>query len=124
MKSNTVKISGLSSNMSFGGAQSLVTYLSVIEIPCYFSTFKVPAELEASFQSIHNRTNSSRINELCDSIKRGLRGSERVPPLSLGFVIGGKPQLKKTRSNVTELTYSPSNYQRKEMIDSIRRDCP
>lgn len=105
--SSTVKIEGVSSQASFGKLQSVVSFVEAIDIINYFSVFDVPAELENIFQSVHNRKNQARIDNIKKNIEDGLDGAREVPNLSLTFVLSGIPKFKKQTSSLVEVEYDP-----------------
>ncbi|OLQ81175.1 hypothetical protein BIT28_07760 [Photobacterium proteolyticum] len=104
-------MTGLSPDVGDLLDQSLVTHLTAIELPSYFDLASAPyvSEMEATFKAIHNRANSSRITRICDIITRGLLGKDKIPVLSLTFVVGEKPTVEKKSNGIIKLSYYASN---------------
>ncbi len=106
-----VSVTGLGSKVSDTLDQSLVTHLMAIELPSYFDLASTPyvSEMEATFKAIHNRTNASRISRICDIIAQGVLGKDKIPVLSLTFVVGGVPSAEKKSNGLIKLSYYPNN---------------
>ncbi|MDN3661184.1 hypothetical protein [Vibrio agarivorans] len=86
--------------------QTLITTISIGELASYFSTTNLLPELRLAIDTAVNSKNVERVHLLENQLQQGAGGLSA--PLSLTFIVMGKPKLTHSTLPLATLSYNPT----------------
>nr|WP_240696932.1 hypothetical protein [Vibrio lentus] len=109
MKLLEKKISGMLVTSQGRSQQTLIASMPMVEVGTYFTTDRLLPELKWIVDAAVNPKNAQRVEKIQAELQKVVIDRTVSAPLSLTFVVVGKPVLSESSHQVSVLSYDASN---------------
>lgn len=109
LKISDNKITGLLVAAKERSPKTLITTMPMVEVGTYFSIGSLLPELKWASEAAVNAKNADKVQAIQAELENVVTYNTANPPLSLTFVVIGKPHLAKASQFLSTLRYSSSN---------------
>ncbi|MCC4790226.1 hypothetical protein AB4510_22025 [Vibrio sp. 10N.222.54.B12] len=109
MKLLEKKISGMLVTSQGRSQQTLIATMPMVEVGTYFTTDRLLPELRWIVDAAVNPKNAQRVEKIRTELQKVVIDRTISAPLSLTFVVVGKPVLSESSHQVSALSYDASN---------------